>query len=360
MRVITITVAVVDMGHHTVGTVKPSPARDPCMAQPLRFRYSPERWTRQRIRRDLLEDLDGNLGATMSSPWYALKGPYECWRFDMDNGDTALFAWNEEEAYWIGNTETPQALWRTDKFGFDEIPDVVATWAERELLAELRETAPWITPYEELARFFLPVLCSKDGRESTRTFFRDHTAGFPDTDLHSALSYYDGFLESGVLDAHRHEMAGKLGTSPHVDEQRMAAAMSEFTVAKLLTNAGYQVEPEIGVRSGHSIDFKASKNGSGHLVEVTRPGRPTNRRAGTAPAAVRDTVDTKRDGQLEIHGGGIVLLVDCSSFTDTEWERVYAESPDVGHRPAIVFRTRPDGTVAGYGRGAVPLEFTWV
>ena len=330
------------------------------MAQPLRFRYSPERWTIERIRRDLLEDLDQNLGATLSHPWYALNSSFAGRRFDMDNGDTALFAWRDDEAYWIGNTETPQALWRTNKYGFDTVPEAVADWAERELLAELYEDEPWLAEYESLSRFFLPVLNSKDGRTSARTFFREYATGFPDADRTTALTYYDEFLATGVLDPFRHEMAGKLGTSPHVDRTRMAAAMSEFTVARILHNAGYQIEPEIAVSSGHSIDFKATENGDGHLVEVTRPSRPTHRRAGTASAAVRDTVGTKLNDQLRVHGGGVTLLVDCSSFTDTEWDRVHSEKPDVGHRPAVVFRARPSGSVQGFASGSVPIELPWI
>ncbi|MFB6362350.1 MAG: DUF5784 family protein, partial [Halobacteriales archaeon] len=34
--------------------------------------------------------------------------------------------------------------------------------------------------------------------------------------------------------------------------------------------------------------------------------------------------------------------------------------PDVGHRPAVVFRLRPDGSVEGYGQGAVPLELPFL
>lgn len=330
------------------------------MAQPLRFRYSPERWSLDRVRQDLLADLDANLGAEMSKPWYKVNGAFESRRFDMDNGDTALFAWSDEGAYWMGNTETPKALWQTEKYGFDEVPEAIANWAERELLAEVFESDPWLKSYEHLAQFFLPVLASKDGRETSRAFFQDYAAGFPDTDTETALTFYDEFLGSGVLDSYRHRMAGKLGTSTHLDTTRMAAAMSEFTVAKLLSDAGYAIEPEIAVTSGHSIDFKATRGEEGYLVEVTRPGRPVNRQAGTAPAAVRDTVETKLAGQLAVHGGGVILMVDCSSFTDEEWNSVRAESPDVGHRPAVVFRARPDGSVDGYERGSVPLEFSWL
>lgn len=326
------------------------------MAKPLRFRYSTEQWTEGRVRADILGPLDRNLGATASTPWYALDGPYAARRFDMDNGDTALFAWGDDDAYWMGNTETPQALWQTDKYEFDDVPVDIATWAERELLAELLDEEPWLAPYEHLSRFFLPVLCSKDGRESSRAFFRDHAAGFPDVDRTTALTYYDEFLRKGTLEPYRHEMAGKLGTSPVIDTTRMAATMSEFTVARVLTDAGFGVEPEIDVATGHSIDFKANRNGDAWLVEVTRPGRPTNRRASTPAAAVRDTVATKTAGQLDAHGGGVTLFVDCSSFTDAEWDRVRAEQPDIGHLPAVVFRARPSGEVSGYRLGNVPLH----
>lgn len=326
------------------------------MAQPLRFRVSSERWTLDRVRSELFASLESNIGAEMGTPWYALDGEYDVVRFDMDNGDTALFAWSDEAAYWLGNTETPQALWGTEKYGFDEVPCPIAEWAERELLAELYDAEAWIEPYPHLARFFLPVLCSKDGRRSSRRFFREHAAGFPDASEEEALAFYDGFLGSGILDPYRHEMAGKLGTSNQLDRTRMAAAMSEFTVAKLLSEQGYDIEPEIEVSTGHSIDFMATTNGDGHLVEVTRPGRPRDRRAGTATAAVKDTVDTKLQGQLRAHGGGVTLLVDCSSFTDAEWARVHDKAPDVGHRPAIVFRARPDGTVSNYTRGSAPVS----
>ncbi len=300
------------------------------------------------------------MGAEMSTPWYALDDDYEAVRFDMENGDTALFAWDDHSGYWLGNTETPRVLWRTEKYGFEEVPDPVARWGEREMLAELCEAEPWIEPYENLARFFLPVLCSKDGRETSRRFFRDHAAGFPDTTFENALSFYDQFLATGALDPYRHEMAGKLGTSTQLDPTRMAAAMSEFTVAKLLTDSGYDIEPEIEVTTGHSIDFKARTKGTGHLVEVTRPGRPTDRRADTAVAAIKDTVDTKLGGQLEAHGGGVTLLVDCSSFTDAEWQRVRDAAADVGHRPAIVFRARPDGSIEGYTRGNAPISIAGI
>ncbi|MFB6130780.1 MAG: DUF5784 family protein, partial [Salinigranum sp.] len=147
------------------------------MARPLRFRYSPRRWTPGRVRSEVRDPLDSNLGTTMRRPWYRPPEGYEARRFDVDNGDTALFCWNDREAYWLGNTETPSTLWRTDKYGFDEVPDDLAEWAERELLAELHEEAPWLEPYSNLSWFFLPVFSSKDGRETTRAFFAEHAAG---------------------------------------------------------------------------------------------------------------------------------------------------------------------------------------
>ena len=326
------------------------------MAQPLRFRYTTYGWTSERVARELYEPLDDNLGATASDPWYKLHGPFQTRRFDMDNGDTALFAWNDNEAYWVGNTETPSALWRTDKMSFGDAPTAVAEWAERELLAELLDAEPWLAAYEHLARFFLPVLCSKDGRDSSRAFFRDHAAGFPDMDRDVALSYYESFLETGVLDPYRHTMAGKLGTSEQLDRTRMAASMSEFTVAKVLVDAGYTVIPEISVSTGHAIDFRAEGNSDVTLVEVTRPSPPRNRRANSAAAAIRETVATKTDGQLAAHGGGVTLLVDCSSFDDDAWDTLRSAQPPVGHRPAVVFRVTPGTRPTGYQLGSVPLE----
>jgi hypothetical protein len=51
-----------------------------------------------------------------------------------------------------------------------------------------------------------------------------------------------------------------------------------------------------------------------------------------------------------------VLFVDCSSFPDDDWFAVESARPAVGHRPAVVYRVRPDGRVAGYTKGAVPLK----
>ncbi len=325
------------------------------MAKPLRFRIDRGQWDEARVQSALYEDLDGNLGASMRHPWYRLDGPYEARRFDMDNGDTALFAWGQGVAYWLGNTETPSALWRTDKIELDDAPDEIRSWAEREFLAELYEDEPWLTDYPALSRFFLPVLSAKDGRETNRRFFRDHAAGFPTTDRDVALEFYESFLETGVLDPYRHVMAGKLGTSNSLDAHRMAAAMSEFTVAKLLTEGGYTIEPEAAVSSGHDIDYRVTRGTEGTLVEVTRPSPPARRAANSPARAIRETVETKTADQLDVHGGGVTLFVDCSSFPDQAWNAILDGRPDVGHRPAIIFRVRPGRATVGYAVGGVPL-----
>ncbi len=296
----------------------------------------------------------------MTGPWYKPPEGYEAVRFEMDNGDVALFTWDDGRAFWMGNTETPSALWRCEKYAFDAVPAEVAEWAERELLAQLHEEAPWLADYPHLSWFFLPVLLSKDGRETTRAFLREHAAGFPDADADQALQFYETFLATGALDDYRYTMAAKLGTSQQLDHTRMAATMGEFNVAWLLTEAGYDLTPEIDVTTGHAIDYRADRGGSGTLVEVTRPLPPTERAAGTPVAAVRDTAATKTDGQLSAHGGGVTLFVDCSSFADDDWAAVLAERPDVRHRPAVVFRVRPDGRVEGYAKGAVPLDLPFL
>ncbi len=330
------------------------------MAQPLRFRVSPERWTEQRVRDALLADLDANLGATEVDPRFEPTGGYRAHRFEMDNGDLALFTRGDDAAYWMGNTETPSALWKTDKFGWDEVPYPVSRWAQRELLADLHEAAPWIEPYPYVAWFFLPVLMSKDGRDTSRAFLYDHAAGFPEADPDEALEFYESFLQTGTLDPYRETMAGKLGTSEHLDLARMRAAMAEFTVAKLLVGADYDLVPEIEVTTGHSIDYRAHRPGAegqqGVLVEVTRPQPTGSRAAGSPVGALRETAGTKVDGQLSEHGGGAVLFVDCSSFPDDEWRAIHGERPDLGHRPAVVFWARPDGRVEGYAKGSVPLD----
>ena len=78
-----------------------------------------------RVRSDLLADLDDTIGATMRSQWFKQPGGYEARRFEMDNGDVALFCARPGRAYWLGNTETPEPLWRTDKETFDEAPYAV-------------------------------------------------------------------------------------------------------------------------------------------------------------------------------------------------------------------------------------------
>lgn len=293
----------------------------------------------------------------MGDPWYRAPDEFHARRFDMDNGDVALFAWNDDGGYWLGNTETPSTLWRTEKYTFDEVPYEVARWAERELLAQLHEEAPWLDAYPHVSWFFLPVFLSKDGRKSTRAFFQEHAAGFPDATADEALSFYETFLETGALDDHRYVMAGKLGTSRSLDPTRMSAAMSEFTAAKLLVDAGYDVTPEIEVTTGHFIDFRATRgDDEDHLVEVTRPLPPRHRSASSPIRAIRETAETKTSGQLQAHGGGVTLLVDCSSFPDGDWARLMDERPDVGHRPAVVYRVRPDGHVEGYTKGSVPVN----
>jgi hypothetical protein len=327
------------------------------VARPLRFRRATGRWTEGRVRSELYQALDANLGAASRSPWFRPPDGYAGHRFEMDDGSIALFARavDGDGAYWIGNTETPSALWRTDKFGFDEVPRPIADWTERELLAQLHEESPWLADYPRLSWFYLPVFLSKDGRETTRAFFHDHAAGFPDADRDEALAFYESFLATGVLDDYREVTAGKLGTSKRMDLTRMAAAMGELDAAWLLAEAGYAVTPEIEVSTGHSLDFRAERDDDAWLVEVTRPLPPSRRSAGSPARAIRETVETKSQGQLSAHGGGAVLLVDCSSFPDDDWRRVRGERPDVAHRPAVVFRVRPDGRVEGYEKGRVPL-----
>jgi hypothetical protein len=327
------------------------------VAKPLRFRHSVETWSESRIRREVLSDLDDNLGADAVAPRSEITGGYRRHRFEMDNGDVALLARDDDGAYWIGNTETPSALWRTDKFGWEEVPYPVARWAQRELLADLSEAAPWLEPYPHLAWFFLPVLMSKDGRHTTREFFRDHAAGFPEADRDTALRYYEEFLRTGVLDPYRETMAGKLGTSEYLDLTRMRAAMAEFTAARLLSESGYDVVPEVEVTTGHFLDFRTDPEDSQRrtLIEVTRPQPPTQRNASTPAAALRETVANKATGQLSRHDG-TVLFVDCSSFPDDEWRALRSERPGMRHRPAVVYRARPDGRLEGYTHGSVPLS----
>jgi hypothetical protein len=326
------------------------------VAQPLRFRFSPESWDEQRVRQQLLQSLRENIGARSVAPRFEIGGDWETYRFEMTNGDLALFASGDEGSYWMGNTETPEALWRTNKHDWDDVPYPVARWAQRELLATLYESDPWLEAYPYLSWFFLPVFMSKDGRESTRTFFREYAAGFPNTDWQQATQFVEDLLATGVMDEYRYLMAGKLGTSTDVDHARMNAAMGEFIAAKILDDAGYEITPEIEVTTGHSLDYRASNADGSALVEVTRPVNPRERAAGDPVAAVRDTASTKTSGQLSEHGGGAVLFVDCSSFDDEQWQAVADSQPAVGHRPAVVYRVRPTGHVEGYQEGTVPLD----
>jgi hypothetical protein len=325
------------------------------VAGPIRLRRSTAGWSEQRARSSLLEPLDAKFGATLTRPDIDPPKAFEARRLEMDNDDIALFAWGEEAAYWLGNTETPETLWRTEKYTFEEVPFPLARWAQRELLAQLDREAPWLTDFRYLAWFFLPVLFSKDGRESTRAFFREDAAGFPDADRAAALGFYDDFLKTGLLEAHRYTMASKLGTSEVNDFGRMRATMGEFDAAKLLADAGLEFTPEPELDSGHALDFRVSTAADSTLVEVTRPSAPRNRTAGTATAALRQTVDAKTRDQLDIHAGAL-LLVDCSSFRDDEWATLRAEHPPVAYEPTVVFRMRPDGRCEGYRRGSVPLE----
>ena len=326
------------------------------MARPLRFRHSLDSWSDGRVRSGILQPLQSNIGARAVTPWFVCGGEWETHRFEMDNGDVALFARRENEAYWMGNTETPRELWRTDKVGWEEVPYPVARWAQRELTAALHEAEPWLAEFPHVSWFFLPVFMSKDGRESTRAFFREHAAGFPDAGWEEATQFLEDFLSTGVLDDYRYTMAGKLGTGNRVDRVRMSATMGEFIAAKLLVDADYEVTPEIEVTTGHSLDYRARKGETNVLVEVTRPQVPERRAASGPIAAIRDTAETKTSGQLAAHGGGAVLFVDCSSFSTTQWATIRAEKPDVRHRPAVIYRARPSGAVEGYGKGALPLD----
>ena len=277
---------------------------------------------------------------------------YTATRIEMDNGDLALFAWSDDGAYWLGNTETPEALWRTDKETFEEAPFDLSRWAQRELLADLVDEEPWLAEFDYLAWFFLPVFVSKDGRDTTRAFIREDAAGFPDATREAGLAFYDDFLKTGVLEDHRYTMASKLGTSEVNDLGRMRATMGEFDAAKLLVDAGYEIVPEVERDSGHALDFLVD----GTLVEVTRPLAPRNRSAGTAVSALRQTAQSKTGDQLAAHGDAL-LLVDCTSFTDEDWNSIRSEKPDLPHDPAVVFRYRPDGRCEGYRYGDVPLWF---
>ena len=325
------------------------------MAGPIRFRRDTRQWTSDRVDSDLYAPLNERFGATRRPPAHDPPPEYEACQLRMDNGDLALFAWSDEDAYWLGNTETPQTLWRTDKETFAEAPYPIARWAQRELLTELSVSDPWLAEYAYISWYFLPVLFSKDGRETTREFFRDHAAGFPDASREEGLAFYEEVLRVTDLDDQRYTMASKLGTSERVDLVRMRATMAEFNTAKLLTDAGYEYTPEVALDSGHALDFRVHDPET--LVEVTRPEPPTRRRAGTPAAALRETVGGKANDQLSAHSDAVVF-VDCSSFRDDEWNAVAGEQPAAGHEPAVVYRMRPDGQAAGYTCGDIPLRLS--
>jgi hypothetical protein len=323
------------------------------VAGPLRFRRSDADWTRQRIREQLLAPLEASFGAQLREPWFAVGDDrYDAVRFEMDNGDLALFSFRPGRAYWLGNTETPEPLWRTDKETFTEVPYPISRWAQRELTARLEVTDPWLAEFEYVTWFFLPVFFSKDGRETTRRFFEEDAAGFPDATREAGLEFYESLLRTGVLDDHRYTMASKLGTSPGYDLTRMRATMSEFTVAKILADADLAFVPEVEQDSGHALDFAVE----GRLLEVTRPEPPARRTHADHPvAAVKETGGAKRTDQLAKHPNA-VLFIDCTSFTDAEWSAVAGERPAVGHEPTVVFRARPDGRIEGYRHGRLPFE----
>ncbi len=325
------------------------------MAGPIRFRHSPSSWNVGRIERALYRPLDAKFGATLTTPQISPPPGYDARRLEMGNGDLALFAWSESDAYWLGNTETPEALWRTEKYTFDEVSYPLARWAQRELLRELRSSDPWLSEYSHVSWFFLPVFFSKDGRETSRAFFRDHAAGFPDATRADGLAFYESVLSTGVLDDHRYTMATKLGTSQHLDLVRMRAAVAELNTAKLLTDLGYEFTPEIPLESGYALDFRVHDPET--LVEVTRPEPPTRRRAGTPASALRETVSSKTGTQLDAHPG-TVLFVDCSSFRDDEWFAIRDGRPTVGHEPTVVYRMRPDRPPSGYLNGQTQLDIS--
>lgn len=328
------------------------------MASLLRFRYSTTQWSLDTVEQRIYRPLDQNLGAEMGAPWFTPPPEFSARRFDMDNGDLALFAWTDEEAYWLGNTETPEALWQTDKRNFDDVPYQLRRWAERELLAHLHEVTPWLADYPHLSWFFLPVFLSKDGRKTSKRFFREHAAGFPVDDSESAIQFYEDFLSTGVLDDQRHVMAGKLGTSKRLNLTRMTAAMAEFNTAHLLVESGYDIEPEAAVSTGHSIDFRATDADGTYLIEVTRPAPPDRRNAASAVEALRRTAATKVNGQLDAHGGGVILFVDCTSFRESDWQELKSATIDVGHRPAVIYRLETDGRAEAYTKGSVPLRLS--
>jgi len=330
------------------------------MASPLRFRISNERWGQGRFEREVLRPLDDKFGATAERT----DGPegYEGRLLRMGNGDVALFAWDDNVGYWTGNTETPKVLWRTEKRAFEEVGGAVGEWAQEHLLTLLFNEAPWLKRYPNLAWFFLPVLMSKDGSEVTREFLRTG-AGLPNVDADRALGFYDEVVGSDIFEGDRYTMASKLGTSEGTDSVRMEATMGEFNAAKILHEAGYAVEPEIGVESGHSLDFCARRDGDEVIVEVTRPTTTERRKVSTPEHAVRETASKKTEEGAQLRENEGVLFVDCSSFEDSAWRRIVEKKPEGGHEPAVFYRTRPDSTEAylkGYTRLRLSDAVDWV
>ncbi len=324
------------------------------MASPLRFRVSHETWHRERFENEVVNPLDNKFGVEVTET--SEPEEFEAYRLRMGNGDTALFAWNGT-GYWVGNTETPKALWQTEKQSFEEVDDGLGEWAQREFYRVLKDEAPWLTEYTRLAWFFLPVFMSKNGSEATREFFQ-RGAGFPDASAEEAMEFYETVLESGVFEESRYEMASKLGTGENVDEVRMAAAMGEFNAAGVLDDAGYRLEPEPAVSNGHKLDYEAFGEGAedGVYVEVTRPVPPEDRAADSPLRAVRETASRKSEGQLKEDDG--LLMVDCTSFGEEDWRTLAENRPSVGHTPSLFYRTTPDGESEAFLEGVTGLRLS--
>ncbi len=272
----------------------------------------------------------------------------------MQNEDLALFARTDGEAYWMGNTETPSALWKTDKFGWREIPYRVSRWTQRELLATLHEEDPG-SPTIRTSRGF-PAGVYVQGRPRVDPVVLSRTRrwlprrGSPGND-----ALFEDFLSTGVLDEYRHVMAGKLGTSDHVDRVRMSAAMGEFVAAKILTDAGYDVVPEIEVTTGHSLDFRARNGDTNVLVEVTRPQPPkTVRRRAPSPQSA-----TPPRRKSTANSPNTAAARSCSSTA-----RRFATTPGTpsapNNRTSVTARSGlprpPERSRRRVPKGAVPLE----
>ncbi|MDY7080997.1 MAG: DUF5784 family protein [Halobacteria archaeon] len=312
-------------------------------------------WNTHRFENRVVAPLDSKFGVTVDE----INSPdgngndYEARRLRIgdDSDELALFAWNGNRAYWLGNTETPEVLWRTDKVTFDEAPDEISEWAQRELYRILKQEEPELTEYTHLAWFFLPVLMSKDGRETAREFLLNG-AGFPDTDSDEALAFYDGLIQSGVFDGYRYTMASKLGTRERHSELHMAAAMAEFNAAKILHDSGYDIVPEVSIDGGYSLDFAVE--GEDRFVEVTRPERKSK-----PVKAVKEATKRKSNGQL--NDTEALLFVDCSNFDRREWGRIASERPNAHHEPTVFYWMRPGNVEAfAVGKPELDLMVQWV